>query len=83
MQLDLRIPLGLMFGIFGLILVAVGIFGPANQTDVSMGIAINLWWGVVLLVFSSLMLFLSFRKKKAAPKVEEPAREPSSHAQGR
>jgi hypothetical protein len=66
MQLDLRLPLGMMFGIFGLILVAVGALGPANQTDCCMGININLEWGMVLLVFAAVMLFLTFRHKKEA-----------------
>ncbi len=82
MQLDLRIPLGLMFGIFGIILAAVGIFGPANQTDISLGININLQWGAVLIVFAALMLFLALRKKPAS-NAGKPSEEASSHLQGR
>ena len=67
MQLDLRIPLGLMFGLFGLILTGVGIFGDPDLKTKSLGINMNLWWGVALLVFSAVMLLLSCKKKSALP----------------
>ena len=67
MQFDLRIPLGLMFGVFGLILTAVGAFGSADLTAKSLGINMNLWWGMGMLLFSAFMLILSFRGRKAAP----------------
>lgn len=66
MQFDLRIPLGLMFGVFGLILTAVGTFGSAELTAKSLGINMNLWWGLVLLVFGASMLALACRAMKAA-----------------
>ena len=67
MQLDLRIPIGLMFGLFGLILTGVGIFGSADLTAKSLGINMNLWWGLALLGFSAVMLLLAFKKKSALP----------------
>ena len=67
MQLDLRIPIGLMFGLFGLILAGVGLFGSPDLTAKSLGINMNLWWGLALLVFSAVMLALAFRKKSALP----------------
>ena len=69
MQLDLRIPIGLMFGIFGLILAGVGLFGSPELTAKSLGINMNLWWGLALLVFSAVMLWLAFRKKSTLPSV--------------
>jgi len=65
MQLDLRIPIGLMFGIFGLILTGVGVFGSVELTEKSLGINMNLWWGLALLVFSAVMLWLALKKKTA------------------
>ena len=56
MNFDLRIPVGLMFTVFGLILVGVGLFGGAALTEVSLGINMNLWWGIIQLVFGVLML---------------------------
>ncbi len=63
MNLDLRIPVGLMFAIFGVILVAVGLVGGPALTEKSLGVNINLWWGLVMLVFGALMLAMSRRKE--------------------
>jgi len=61
MSFDLRIPVGLMFTVFGLILSGVGLFGGADLYRKSLGINMNLWWGLVLLVFGLAMLLLAFR----------------------
>ena len=50
-----------MFTIFGLILVGVGLFGGPALTEQSLGINMNLWWGLVQLVFGVLMLFFGWR----------------------
>jgi hypothetical protein len=53
MSLDLRIPMGLMFTLVGIILVAFGLATNGN-TELyarSLGINANLWWGFVLLIF--------------------------------
>jgi hypothetical protein len=58
MGLDIRWPIGIMFSLVGLLLVVFG--GMTSGTDIyqntSLGININLIWGVVLLVFGVLML---------------------------
>ena len=65
MSFDLRIPVGLMYTVFGLILTAVGLFGGAGMyVTTSLGINMNLWWGLVMLAFGLLMLFLAFRGTK-------------------
>ncbi len=56
MPFDLRLPIGLMFGLYGLILVATGLLGGPQLTQVSLGLNMNLWWGLVLLVFALAML---------------------------
>jgi hypothetical protein len=56
MPFDVRIPIGLLFGIDGLILIGVGVFGSPELTTPSLGLNMNLWWGIVLLVFGLLML---------------------------
>ena len=61
MSFDLRLPVGLMFTVFGLILVGVGLFGGAALPAQSLGINMNLWWGLVQLVFGVLMLFFGLR----------------------
>jgi hypothetical protein len=61
MSFDLRYPLGLMFTLFGLIITGVGLFGGADLTQKSLGINMNLWWGLVMLAFGLLMLLLAVR----------------------
>jgi hypothetical protein len=61
MHIDIRIPVGLMFAIVGLLLVALGIFGDAALVQKSLGVNINLWWGLVMTAFGGLMLWLARR----------------------
>jgi hypothetical protein len=65
MGLDIRWPIGLMFTLIGVLLVAFGIFSSANS--VSLGININFIWGIVLLVFGVLMLAGAMRGGKNPP----------------
>jgi hypothetical protein len=69
MNFDLRLPIGLMFGLFGLILTVFGAMTRGhNMYAHSLGININLRWGVVLLLFGGFMLFLALRGgKKSGP----------------
>jgi len=62
MNLDLRLPIGLMFGIFGALLTGYGLVSDRAIYARSLGININLWWGLVLLAFGAVMLVLSRRK---------------------
>ena len=68
MGLDIKIPIGLMFTIFGLILTILGIvtFGDTAMYEQSLGYNVNLVSGIVMLVFGCYMLFTSrlFKKKK-------------------
>lgn len=65
MNFDLRFPLGIIFSIFGIILVIYGkVSNPAVYQKHSLGINVNLDWGIVLLIFGLFMLFLAFRSKK-------------------
>jgi hypothetical protein len=68
-MLDLRWPIGLMFTLIGALLV---IYGAATGSNTemyqhSLGKNINLWWGVVLLVFGVLMIVGAARGGKTPP----------------
>jgi hypothetical protein len=54
MGLDIRWPIGLMFTLIGLLLTAYGAIKSADS--LTLGININLVWGIVLLVFGAGML---------------------------
>jgi hypothetical protein len=65
MGLDIRWPIGLMFSLIGVLLLIEGVIG--GDKSLSLGININLIWGVVLLVFGALMLLGAARGRKTPP----------------
>ena len=66
MGLDLRWPIGLMFSLVGALLAIYGLASGSNTEmyQRSLGLNINLIWGLVLLVFGAFMLFLAWRASK-------------------
>ena len=69
MNFDLRFPIGLLFGFYGVVLAVFGAAtaGDTKLYDRSLGININLIWGLVLVVFGLAMLGLAWRGRKRAP----------------
>jgi hypothetical protein len=63
MRFDLRITIGLLFAAYGLILAVFGLMTPDAMYERSLGININLVWGLVLLVFGGIMLAFALRPK--------------------
>ena len=67
MNLDLRIPMGLMFLLVGVILSVHGLATSGSEIYAkSLGININLDWGIVLLVFGGIMFLLGQRGQRKA-----------------
>ena len=56
MNLDLRLPIGLMFSAFGVLLTGYGLTSDKAIYARSLGVNVNLWWGLVLLGFGLVML---------------------------
>lgn len=70
MTLDLRLPIGLMFTIIGTLLIGFGLVSDDAIYVRSLGINVNLWWGLVLLLFGAVMLGLvrgARRKQQGQP----------------
>jgi len=61
MRLDVRFPIGGMFSILGALLTLYGITSDQAIYARSLGINVNLWWGLVLLAFGLVMLGLAVR----------------------
>jgi hypothetical protein len=66
--LDIRLPIGGLFALLGLIL---GGYGVATNSDAeryarSMSVNINLWWGLVMLVFGAALLLLARSSRRDA-----------------
>jgi len=62
MGLDIRWPIGIMFTLLGVLLIITGLIHGGDAR--SLNININLWWGLVLLVFGVLMLLGAVRGSK-------------------
>lgn len=64
MNMDIRLPLGLMFLILGLLLTLYGLVtaGQAELYQRSLQININLWWGLTMMVFGAVFLFFGWRR---------------------
>jgi len=65
-MVDIRIPIGLMFSILG---VLITFFGLLTKSDAimyqkSFGINVNIIMGVLMLLFGLIMLYYARRKKK-------------------
>jgi multisubunit Na+/H+ antiporter MnhG subunit len=61
MNLDIRLPIGIMFGLFGILLTAFGLFSNPEIYEKSLGTNVNLGWGVVLIIFGAIMLAFGWR----------------------
>ena len=61
MRLDVRLPIGGMFSILGALLTLYGLASDQAIYARSLGINVNLWWGLVLLVFGLVMLGFALR----------------------
>ena len=65
--LDIRAPIGGLFSLLGLMLAGYGLVaGSRTTSDVAPVTNVNLWWGLVMLLFGIIMLALSRRAMKRA-----------------
>jgi hypothetical protein len=64
--MDLRTPLGLLFGLLGLLLVGYGLASDPHAYAASLGINVNVWTGLVMLAFGAWMLVLAKRGRRRA-----------------
>jgi hypothetical protein len=63
MQLDIRLPMGLLFLLLGIILVVYGFVSDhAIYVQHSLGQNVNLLWGSIFALFGAVMLWLARRK---------------------
>jgi hypothetical protein len=71
MRLDIRLPIGLMFALLGALLTISGLVADAAAYQRSLGININLWWGLVMLLFGIVMAVLGRRGTSGMRSAEE------------
>ena len=63
MNFDLRLPIGLIFSLFGAILTVYGLITDPAVYAKSLGVNVNLYWGLVMLAFGVAMFALAWRAK--------------------
>ena len=61
MQLDIRLPIGAFFSLLGVLLIISGLMADEMHLERSLGHNLNLWWGLVILLFGASMLWLTRR----------------------
>jgi hypothetical protein len=64
MGLDIRLPIGIIFTIYGVILLVYGAVVNPGGFESSLGINFDLWWGGALLVFGLFMGALALRASR-------------------
>jgi hypothetical protein len=77
MGIDIRLPIGVLFSLLGIILTAYGALGDTSRYRQPLDVNINLVWGIVLLIFGVLMFLLGRRGVRSAATKDS---SPSSHS---
>ena len=74
-QVDARIPMGMLFTLTGTILTAFGLATRDNAAVYvkSLGIDVNLWWGLALLVFGVVVLLGRAGRRGRKSRIDESA----------
>jgi hypothetical protein len=62
--IDIRLPIGLIFAVIGILMIAFGVASNNAIYQRSLGINVNLYWGLVLLAFGIIMALLGRRGMK-------------------
>lgn len=65
MGLDIRLPIGGLFSILGVLLAGYGLVSDSGIYVRSLGVNVNLWWGLALLGFGVVMVVLGRRSSRA------------------
>ena len=64
MGLDIRLPIGIIFSIYGLVLMVFGLVTNPEIFEKSLNVNIDLWWGAAMLVFGLIMGTLALRASR-------------------
>jgi multisubunit Na+/H+ antiporter MnhG subunit len=71
MNLDIRLPIGLMFGVMGALLAIFGLVAKNVDYTKSLGININVWWGILLFLFGVVMFLVGRRGTSSVREADE------------
>jgi hypothetical protein len=64
MIMDVRVPIGSLFTVLGVIVAIYGLatVGDTQEYARSLAVNVNLWWGIVMLIFGVALLGLARRR---------------------
>jgi hypothetical protein len=66
--LDIRLPIGGLFTVIGILLTGYGVLADQAIYQASLGINVNLKWGLVMLAFGLIMVAFGWRAgRNSAP----------------
>ena len=83
MTLDLRLPIGLLFFIIGGMLVLFGLWSDKAIYAKSLDINVNVLWGLVMVVFGSIMTWFGRRAmNRPQASTDEPRAVAGGHGHG-
>ncbi|HEY7771132.1 hypothetical protein [Longimicrobium sp.] len=71
MNLDIRLPIGMLFTLLGLLLAGYGLMADPAIYQRSLGENINLSWGIAVLLFGLVFLVLGRRGTSSALPADE------------
>ena len=71
---DLRLPLGWLFAILGILLEIAGLRPTPTSEGAKSSININLIWGAVMIAFGLICLWLAYRNKRQRMRADQTAR---------
>jgi hypothetical protein len=68
-MLDVRWPIGTLFAALGLLLSGYGLAtaGNTEQYARSLSVNVNLWWGLVMLLFGLVLLLAAWVGRRSLP----------------
>ena len=73
MGIDIKLPIGLMFSVLGILLTIKGLISIGDEIYQvkSLGYNINLWSGLAMLIFGLIMILLSLLSTKNASRKKD------------
>ena len=57
--MDIRLPMGIMFVLLGGMLSIAGGLASPESYSMALGINLDLWWGLLILLFGAVMVVLA------------------------
>jgi hypothetical protein len=62
--LDLKLPIGWLLSAYGVLLTVYGLLTKKEMYAISLGLNLNLAWGILMIVVGGAFLLTAFLKKK-------------------